>query len=245
MTLSDILGPLPWIAGHRGACADAPENTLESFRLAVEQGAVMVELDLQLTRDGCLIAAHDWDLKRTARSPLLVETSDSAEIRPLNVAAYLERSIASFAPFVEEIFEALEPDFPLNLELKRRRADRNAFAEAVARAIEGRKRVIVSSFDWPLLLELRRRAPETLIAPLCEEPTRELLAVGEELGAIAIHTGHDRVKRPFVDAAAAAGRPVLVYTVDDPGIASAQVAMGVAGFFTNVPARLRAALGAR
>ena len=40
------------IFGHRGASAYAPENTIESFRLAAEMGADGVELDVQVTRDG-------------------------------------------------------------------------------------------------------------------------------------------------------------------------------------------------
>ena len=42
--------PLVW--AHRGASAYAPENTLEAFRLAIEQGADGIELDVQLTIDG-------------------------------------------------------------------------------------------------------------------------------------------------------------------------------------------------
>ena len=44
---------------HRGASAYAPENTLEAFSLAAEQGADGVELDVQLTRDHQLVVAHD------------------------------------------------------------------------------------------------------------------------------------------------------------------------------------------
>ena len=51
---------------HRGASAYAPENTLEAFLLAAEQGADGVELDVQLTKDGVPVVFHDWDLKRAA-----------------------------------------------------------------------------------------------------------------------------------------------------------------------------------
>ena len=51
---------------HRGASAYAPENTLEAFLLAAEQGADGVELDVQLTKDGIPVVFHDWDLKRAA-----------------------------------------------------------------------------------------------------------------------------------------------------------------------------------
>jgi len=56
---------LPAVVGHRGAAAAAPENTLESLRLAAEQGAAMVEFDVKLTADGTLILMHDDELDRT------------------------------------------------------------------------------------------------------------------------------------------------------------------------------------
>lgn len=44
---------------HRGACVFAPENTLESFQLAVEIGVDMIETDVRMTRDEVLVLAHD------------------------------------------------------------------------------------------------------------------------------------------------------------------------------------------
>jgi len=53
-----------FVVGHRGAGAYAPENTLESYRLAIAQGAEYVEQDLQITRDGVLVCCHDESLER-------------------------------------------------------------------------------------------------------------------------------------------------------------------------------------
>ncbi len=49
----------PLIIAHRGASADAPENTLAAFALAWEQGADAIETDLRLTADGVIVAHHD------------------------------------------------------------------------------------------------------------------------------------------------------------------------------------------
>lgn len=57
--------PRPWIIAHRGASAYAPENTLPAFLLGADQGADMVEIDLQRTSDGHLVALHDLTLERT------------------------------------------------------------------------------------------------------------------------------------------------------------------------------------
>ena len=55
----------PEIVAHRGASKDAPENTLASIELAIEQGADIVEFDVQLTRDNVIVLMHDYTLRRT------------------------------------------------------------------------------------------------------------------------------------------------------------------------------------
>ncbi|MBA2340773.1 MAG: glycerophosphodiester phosphodiesterase [Pyrinomonadaceae bacterium] len=53
------------LVAHRGASAYAPEHTLESYSLAIKQGADFVEQDLQITKDGVLVCLHDLTLERT------------------------------------------------------------------------------------------------------------------------------------------------------------------------------------
>ena len=58
---------------HRGASAYAPENTLEAFRLAAEQKADGVELDVQLSKDGELVVIHDETIDRVSDGSGYVE----------------------------------------------------------------------------------------------------------------------------------------------------------------------------
>ncbi len=53
------------LIAHRGASGNAPEHTLEAYRLAIEQGAHYVEQDLQITKEGVLVCLHDLSLERT------------------------------------------------------------------------------------------------------------------------------------------------------------------------------------
>ena len=53
------------LIAHRGASAYTPENTLEAYRLALQQGATFVEQDLQVSKDGVLVCLHDLTLERT------------------------------------------------------------------------------------------------------------------------------------------------------------------------------------
>ena len=71
---------------HRGASGYAPENTLEAFLLAAEQGADGVELDVQLTKDGEMVVVHDEEIDRVSDGSGFVQdytcllyTSDAAD----------------------------------------------------------------------------------------------------------------------------------------------------------------------
>lgn len=83
------------IVGHRGAMGLAPENTLESFELAFDLGATMVELDVHLTRDGQLVVHHDDRVGRTTTGPLAAKrpfVSDLTleEIRSLDAGSWFK-----------------------------------------------------------------------------------------------------------------------------------------------------------
>lgn len=59
------MSDVPQVFGHRGACGYRPEHTLESYRLAIEMGADVIEPDLVMTRDGVLVARHENEISTT------------------------------------------------------------------------------------------------------------------------------------------------------------------------------------
>ena len=69
------------IIGHRGSCADRPENTLASYRRAIEAGATVMEMDVRVSKDGTLISLHDADVKRTTNGKGLARDFTLAELR--------------------------------------------------------------------------------------------------------------------------------------------------------------------
>src|SRR3712207_9162229 len=77
--------------GHRGtpSCGEHSENTLQSIRAALDAGADGVEVDVQATREGVLVLAHDRDLGRIlgtgARTGPVVAESTLAELRALRL----------------------------------------------------------------------------------------------------------------------------------------------------------------
>jgi glycerophosphoryl diester phosphodiesterase len=63
--IDTLSGQAPLVIAHRGASGYLPEHTLGGYELAVKMGADFIEPDLQLTRDGQLVAVHDLTLTRT------------------------------------------------------------------------------------------------------------------------------------------------------------------------------------
>lgn len=105
------------IAGHRGNPSVLPENTLESFKSAIECGVDMLETDIHLTKDNVLILMHDDDVKRTTDGEGLIREKTYEEIKTLNAGtAKQPMSVPTLREFLE--YSAGIPDLLLNLEIK-------------------------------------------------------------------------------------------------------------------------------
>ena len=104
---------------HRGASAYAPENTLEAFLLAAEQGADGVELDVQLTKDGEMVVVHDEEIDRVSDGSGFVKDYTLAELKNLNFNKTHPEYQNVKIPTLREVYEALKPTgMTINVELK-------------------------------------------------------------------------------------------------------------------------------
>ena len=237
------------VVGHRGASASAPENTLASFRLAVEQGADALELDVHLTGDGVPVVIHDADLARTCDRAGAVAALPLAEVQAADAGARFTPDGRSFpfrgagvrVPTLAEVLLAL-PEVPLLIELKT-----VASQEPVRRVLEAHDaagRVVLASAHDRALDAFRR--PPWRTSGSSAETAR--LYFGRLVGRaprrvdyamLSVPLRHRHVlpvpTRAFVRAARALGAPVHVWTVDDPAVARRLWARGVAGVVTNVP----------
>ncbi|HKO32265.1 MAG TPA: glycerophosphodiester phosphodiesterase family protein, partial [Candidatus Limnocylindria bacterium] len=118
------------VVAHRGASAQAPENTMESFRLGAEAGADAIELDVHLTRDGHLAVIHDDTVDRTTNGSGAVVSFTLKNLRKLDAGARFtaDDGSAPFAgrgltiPTLEEVLDWLPDDLGLVVEIKARAA---------------------------------------------------------------------------------------------------------------------------
>src|SRR5512138_3415358 len=153
----------PLVLGHRGASADAPENTLAAFRLAVAQGADGVELDVWRCATGEVVVAHDEDARRVAGVDIRIPDAPLSALRALDVGAWKgARFRGERIPLLAEVLEAL-PRALVNVELKSRGGRDLGLAHAVAEDVHRARaeaRVVVSSFDWRLVAAFRLASPD-------------------------------------------------------------------------------------
>ena len=194
------------ILGHRGASADAPENTLRAFQLALAQGADGVELDVRLCASGEVVVFHDASLDRLVGRPGRVADTPWSTLRTLEVRT---GNGTAPIPLLSEVLEALPRTAFINVELK---GDAGWFrlATRVARLLlEGKHEphVVVSSFQPLCLLALAARGPGLRRGYLLEPDEPFWL----ESGVVAPLVGRDAVHPADSSADARAPSPVACF----------------------------------
>src|SRR3989338_5919615 len=110
----------PILIAHRGASAVAPESTRAAIREAIRAGARMIELDVQMTRDGRLVIFHDDQLERTTNGSGRLRTMRYAQVAQLDARSWFHRRFAGERILtVSQAIRLMPQRMRINLELKR------------------------------------------------------------------------------------------------------------------------------
>lgn len=246
--------------GHRGAAAIAPENTLRSFRAAIDVGVDLIEFDVLDLPGGPLVLAHSDDLHEVSHGAAAGRVRDHslAELRELAPELpTLDEALAFFAD------EATDVGLHVDLKLATRLDELVAALERHGLA----GRAVVSSFHRPSLHAVarasdrvrigftfpedragitRRRALAPLIRPgaaaLRASIAARIPALLRGSGASALMLHYAVVSPSGVRKAHRLGAAVLAWTVDDPVEIERMRRYGVDGVITNDPRLLVATL---
>jgi len=118
--LVDFVRTTPFfVVAHRGASGDAPENTLAAIRTAVDGGANMVEIDLQLTLDRKLVVFHDHVLGRTTNGHGKIAATSFDDVRKLDAGSWFASSFAGErVPTFAEVVDVVRNRAYVLVELK-------------------------------------------------------------------------------------------------------------------------------
>lgn len=219
---------LPLVLGHRGSPLAAPENTMLAFRLAREEGADGVELDVHPSSDGVPVVIHDMGLERTTDGEGIVAALPWEVIEEA-------RSRGEPVPRLEEAARwAAESGAWLNVEIKSPGVEAAAIGAVEDAGVM--ERTFFSSFRPEIVARVARLAPEAARFLLTE---RWNDAVREEVRRLEVHGVclHHTVALPAaLEELAASKLAAVVWTVDDPARLRELFQARVAAVISNQPA---------
>lgn len=233
---------MPLRIGHRGAAGTCPENTMVSFRRAMELGVDGIEFDIHRTVDGQLVVIHDAMVDRTTNGTGMVMAMKLEEIQALDAGVFKGAEFAGeVVPTLRQLIRQTPPTLKLFLELKAGSLHYPGIEEdilAVVKEEGAMDRVQVSSFDHHALKRLHDLEPGLPLGMLFTANLLNPVALAQELGCEAIHPTWEWVTEQMVARAHAAGLKVNTWVVNHPFAIARVTQMGVDGIMTDYPERL-------
>lgn len=234
------------IWAHRGASGYAPENTLEAFSLAAEQGADGVELDVQLTKDNELVVIHDENVDRVSKRTGLVKDFTLEELQNMNVNV-LRPGYTDFArvPTLQEVYELLGPTgLTVNVELKTGVFPYEGIEKRVLSCTKDagmEERVCYSSFNHKTLLQIKKLDPAAKCGILFSDGWLRPAFYAKMFSFEYLHPAYRLLNDSwFLEGAKKEGRRIHVWTVNDPKDMKRCYELEVDAVITNYPDRAMA-----
>ncbi len=251
--------PAQLIIGHRGASHDAPENTIASYKLAIEQGADGFEGDYWLNKDGRILDLHDADTKRVAGTKVSVTKGSFDELRALDIGSFKDpKWKGEKIPTLEEVLDAVPVGKKVFLELKSGPEVVGPMAKVIAKSSVSPEQIVIISFHDDAIAEAKKQMPHIKALWLCgfkQKDEKHKPPTAEEVAATLKRIqadGLDAEAVPdYLDAAFLKRLKDLgcgefsVWTVDDPKVAKFYADLGAWSITTNRPGWLRAQMAAK
>ena len=230
---------LPSVIAHRGASADAPENTFAAIALAIKQGAKWIEVDVNISSDGELFIHHDDSLSRCTNGQGYLVGTSAKNLSELDAGSWFAPKYAGEKiPTLAQLTEFLLPHGTgVNLEIKATAGADITLARAVCEFIDQswpeELPLLASSFSVLALKEFRYQLPDHELGLLVCDVPDDWQDWMQEFQCDTLHCAASFVTPELCDDARDAGFPVLCYTVNDPEEASRLLDMGVTSVFTD------------
>ncbi|MES5938878.1 MULTISPECIES: glycerophosphodiester phosphodiesterase family protein [unclassified Bacillus cereus group] len=242
---------------HRGASAYAPEHTIAAYKLGQQLKGDYIEIDLQMTKDGHLVAMHDETVNRTTNGTGLVKEHTLEEIKQLNVGSFFNEKHPSLAkkefegakvPTLEEIIETFGHNANYYIETKS--PDEYPGMEEklleIIKHYEISDKVIIQSFSEASLQKIHSidvNIPLVQLIPYKKAAQlTELEMKKYKTYCIGLGMNYKYIDSAYVKKIQKYGLEVHPFTVDNETDMKKLLLWGVDGMFTNYPDRLHSLL---
>jgi len=226
------------VTAHRGSSIAAPENSMDAILLAVEEGADYIEIDVQETRDGTVVLAHDKDLKRVWGLDKGIWEIDYEELVKLDSGSWFAPEFSHLrVATLDEVIEAVKGRAKLNIELKFNGHQQQLAKEVVriVREHEFGDQCILTSLDFAGIERVRAAGPELRTGVIVTSSIGDITRLGGELLSVSAKAA----TRDLIDRARRAGLEVHVWTVNEVPLMNTMIGMGVDQIITDDPKLLR------
>jgi glycerophosphoryl diester phosphodiesterase len=233
----------PLIMGHRGAMGTAPENTMASFKQAVELGVEAIELDVHLSKDGKLVVIHDETVDRTTDGTGEVAELTLAELKALDAGSSFDPKFAGERiPTLEEVLAWAKDVVPVVIEVKFNKHLQQIVQATVAEVerLGAADRVAVISFDHNVSFGVKSLRPNIITAALYVSRPVDPVGVATAAKADGLLPMWGLLTPDQVEKAHAAKLWVGCWAPNTEAELKHAIAMGADMIGTNFPARAHA-----
>lgn len=226
------------VIAHRGASADAPENTLAAVKLAIAEGADWVEVDVQENAEGTVVVFHDKDFMRLGGKPAVLRDITNREIAEIDIGSWKSRGFSGErAPRLAEVLDLCREHCGVLIELKSY-GPRGRLEERVVEVVEQARmqdQVMVMSLDHQAVKRIGELRPAWKRGLLSSVALGDLTRMNVGFLGLNARSASQRVLKE----AERRGIDVHVWTVNDPLDMAAQIGRGVDGLITDKPGLAR------
>ena len=232
----------PVVFAHRGASRYAPENTLSSFRRAIEVGAKAIEMDVMLTKDKKIVVIHDVEVSRTTNGKGRVDEMEYDALKKLDAGGWFSNKFeGEKIPLLEEVLNEVGGDILINIELKNYHSPNDDLASRVFDLVNHNNfdnSIFISSFLPRNLKIIHSLDPELPFALLTLPGIKGFLfrsCFFKSVSPFFIHPSKEDVTKKMIAREHAQKRRVHTYTVNEPKQMQLFFEWGVDGIFTDDP----------
>ncbi|MBO0996764.1 glycerophosphodiester phosphodiesterase [Bacillus sp. SD075] len=241
---------------HRGASGYAPEHTIPAYQLGEQMKGDYIEIDLQMTKDGRLIAMHDEKVDRTTNGTGLVKDLTLAEIKKLDAGTWFNEKNPQLAkkvyegltvPTLEEVFKKFGKQANYYIETKSPDVY-PGMEEELLQVLEeykmvdskGRtKNVLIQSFSKESLMKIHDMNPKLPLVQLFSYKNQAAIS-DEELDSIkeyamGVGPNFNKVDGQYVKMVRSHDLQFHPYTVNERADMKKALEWGATGLFTNYP----------
>ena len=228
------------IFAHRGASAYAPENTVEAFALAMEQGADGIELDVQMTKDGQVVVIHDETIDRVSDGTGAVRDYTLEELKKFHFSNHMENYENAVIPTLKEVLDLIKSsNMLLNIELKTGIYWYPNLEEKTMELVKEagmEDRVIYSSFNHYSIKKILEMNPHAECAFLYSDVILNVDKYAKNAGVCGLHPAVDHLKMAeFLKEYQESGLKVRVWTVNKKEDMEKFIKADLEAVITNYP----------